>query len=157
MPLCLTEWEIGGIVSFVILLVGIAIQASLKWAEVSHLLKSANENIAKLRKQIEVVESERNYAVAKNFSVDNSTNASLKNDPPERHDEKKEKILLYLAHTKDAHLEDIANDLNYEKSLTKHNLEILKINHLAYHYWRKESWNISPNGHAYIALHKLIT
>jgi hypothetical protein len=157
MPLCFTEWEITGIVSFAILLIGIAIQAALKWAEVSHTLKFRDEEIAALRIQIKSIERERNDSVAKQIAVNNATDSRHEGSPPERHDEKKEKILLYLAHTKDAHLEDIAHELNYEKSLVKHNLEILKINRLAYHYWRKDCWNISPDGHAYIAQNKLIT
>lgn len=157
MPLCLTEWEIGGIASFVILLVGIAIQAALKWAEVSHTLKLRDDEIATLRVQNKSLESQRNESVAKQIAVDNSTNPSTKDEPPKRHDEKKEKILLYLAHTKDSNLDDISHALNYDKALAKHNLEILKLNRQAYHYWRNDTWNISPDGHAYISLHNLIT
>jgi hypothetical protein len=157
MTFTITEFTAGGIVSFIILLIGIAIKATLKVSEVSQSLKLTNNEIVTLREQ----------AKANNKPTDNRTNDSI----PHEHmpnapspmplgvelNDKQKNILIFLALNRDSHVGTISSQLKTAETAILHDLEVLKATGLSTYYWRNKTWNISTDGRLYVNANKLLT
>lgn len=152
MTFCISEFTAGGIVSFILLLIGIAIKATLKASALSHSLKLTNNEVATLREKAKMADK----------PTDNSANIGTPDvSPPstsnEKINDKQKGILAFLALNKHSHASHISSQIKENMEMILHELMVLEAKGLTTQYWRSETWNITPLGRIYVHDNKLLS
>jgi hypothetical protein len=157
MEICVSGYIIAGVISFIVLLVGITINYIFKFTESSSSLKLAHEESTRLRGEISSLNNIVNEQKGAAISEDNKSTNPPSLEPDERLDSTEEEILVYLGLNNNSEIYDISSHVNLEENVTNHHLIILQNKNLVFHNSLKDTWNVSPEGHNYLFNHELIS